>query len=1020
MLKNLIKYYTEIIERDTLEQVRFPAFKDGEDFITNKNASDELSTLDGNIILDKNSTFFRKLTLTANSSSVYYGWPIYARKKTAKNGNTYTSLEPLFLLKCEYSSSDSKLILVKEYPKLNDSILAMVADSIDERLQIIDQLGLNELEELDENGLIPVWEKFIELFPDLNQIDVIGRTNLVGRNFNDISKSGICNSSAFFLATAPRYSRTLLKELRLLSNDEILKKAKDTSMEALLFSKMVSVKSDKNISQISQLNLSQRQAVTNSFGNNLSVITGPPGTGKSQVVLNILTTAFETGRSVLFSSKNNKAVDVVCERILEKVDFPLNLRLGSKTADRDYTTEFLDMLDSVLSGNSNKAELNSRYQLDKKIHAKIKKKYYSISKKLEKTVEIRNRINDLDKNIEKLEKVISKTNITKLNKLKYKPASKLKAAKDEFEKLKDRNKWPFFTKIIGFFSIQSVYNDLHDECVELNKIIGKVGKLPKEVDIKIDAYGRFLKKFPSFHKYIDLHNKIKNESKKIPANNLKKLQLNIKETEQEFINSSIDYIVSLGKYRLSKLTRDERESLTSYHSIMRQLNGAYPGNRVYAKLKEQQAKIFKRIIRILPVWSITNLSAGNQFPIEANLFDLLVIDEASQSDIASALPMLYRAKNAVIIGDPQQLTHIASIGTNENNALMDKYKLINDQFLRFSYREQSLFHCARGSVGEENVVLLNEHYRSHFSIIEFSNQEWYGGNLEIKTNYDNLFFPPEDKNFLEWIDVKGNTTRPNNTSALNKDEAREVLSQLRKFHESYLGQNKIPSIGIVTPFNAQAKYFRDAIIKEYDAEAMRENFLIADTAHKFQGDERDIIIFSPVISDGVQNNSGTIKFLQKTGNLFNVAVTRARSILWVVGDKTKCVDSGVGYLKNFVEWIEDKKFENLDLPYEGFQSPWEKKLFEILVEEGYNPIKQQPAGPYFIDITLEKDGEKIAIEVDGAYWHKDMNGNRLEKDLIRDANLEAMGWKVLRFWVHELKFYMKDCVEQIAKEAQGK
>jgi len=1019
MLKNLIKYYTEIIERDTLEQVRFPAFKEGEDFITNKNASDELSTLDKNIILDKSSTFFRKLTLTANSSSVYYGWPIYARINQARTGNTYTSLEPLFLLKCEYLPQDSKLILIKEHPKLNDAILSMVASSIEERLQIIDQLGLNDLEELDENGLMSVWEKFVKLFPNIDQIDVIGKTNLVSRNFNDISQAGLCNSSAFFLATAPRYSRTLLKELRLLSENQTLNKARGTAMEALLYSKKVNKKSEKNISQISQLNLSQREAVTNSFSNNLSVITGPPGTGKSQVVLNILARAFETGKTVLFSSKNNKAVDVVCERILEKVDFPLNLRLGSKTADRDYTTEFLDMLDSVLSGSSNKAELNSRYELDKKVNEKIKKKYYLISKTLEKTVEIRNKINDLDKDIEKLEKVISKTNITKLNKLKYKPASNLKVAKDEFEKLKDRKKWSFITKFIGFFSIQSVYNDLHELCHELNKIIGKVGKLPKEVDTKINAYGTFLKKFPSFYNYIFLYNKITKESKKVPAIKLKKLQIDIKKTEQDFINSSIDYIVSLGKYRLSKLTKEERESLTSYHSIMRQLSGAYPGNRVYAKLKEQQAKVFKKIIKILPVWSITNLSAGNQFPIEANLFDLLVIDEASQSDIASALPMLYRAKNAVIIGDPQQLTHIASIGTNENNALMEKHNLIHEDTLRFSYREQSLFHCARGSIGPENVVLLNEHYRSHFSIIEFSNQEWYGGNLEIKTNYDNLFFPPKDKSFLEWIDVKGKTTRPNNKSALNKDEARAVLTQLRVFQESYSGLDRIPSIGIVTPFNAQAKFYREAIIKEYDAEAISKNILIADTAHKFQGDERDIIIFSPVISEGVQNNSGTIKFLQQTGNLFNVAVTRARSILWVVGDKAKCVDSRVGYLKNFAEWIEDKKFEKLNLPYDGFQSPWEKKLFEVLVSDGFDPIKQQPAGPYFIDIALEKDGKKIAIEVDGAYWHKDMNGNRLEKDLIRDANLEAMEWKVLRFWVHELKFYMKDCVNKITKEMKA-
>src|SRR5690606_36295617 len=63
-----------------------------------------------------------------------------------------------------------------------------------------------------------------------------------------------------------------------------------------------------------------------------------------------------------------------------------------------------------------------------------------------------------------------------------------------------------------------------------------------------------------------------------------------------------------------------------------------------------------------PVWAVTSLSAGSRFPLARGLFDLVLIDEASQSDIASALPLLYRAKRAVVLGDPNQLTHITTVG----------------------------------------------------------------------------------------------------------------------------------------------------------------------------------------------------------------------------------------------------------------------------------------------------------------------------------------------------------------------
>ena len=169
---------------------------------------------------------------------------------------------------------------------------------------------------------------------------------------------------------------------------------------------------------------------------------------------------------------------------------------------------------------------------------------------------------------------------------------------------------------------------------------------------------------------------------------------------------------------------------------------------------------------------------------------------------------------------------------------------------------------------------------------------------------------------------------------------------------------------------------------------------------------KDIIIFSPVISQGVDNNSTTIGFLRSTSNLFNVALTRAKSILWIVGDKKKCVNSNITYLRNFVEYVEEEKYKDIDLPYGDFQSPWEKKFFEALVGEGFDPKAQYRSGPYFIDMVLFNDDKKIAIEVDGEQWHTDMTGERLERDIIRDRNLINMGWDVNRFWVHDLKYDM--------------
>lgn len=136
----------------------------------------------------------------------------------------------------------------------------------------------------------------------------------------------------------------------------------------------------------------------------------------------------------------------------------------------------------------------------------------------------------------------------------------------------------------------------------------------------------------------------------------------------------------------------------------------------------------------------------------------------------------------------------------------------------------------------------------------------------------------------------------------------------------------------------------------------------------------------------------------------------------LVGDKRACINAGIPYLKNFVMYIEQKRYKNIDLPYGKFQSPWEKKFFEVLISNGYAPVAQEPAGPYFIDIALKAGSYKLAIEVDGQYWHTNLSGNRLERDLVRDHNLRKMGWDVIRFWVHDLKYDLQKCLEVVEKK----
>ncbi|MER3452999.1 MAG: AAA family ATPase, partial [Acidimicrobiia bacterium] len=178
-------------------------------------------------------------------------------------------------------------------------------------------------------------------------------------------------------------------------------------------------------------------------------------------------------------------------------------------------------------------------------------------------------------------------------------------------------------------------------------------------------------------------------------------------------------------------------------------------------------------------------------------------------------------------------------------------------------------------------LLLRQHFRSHPDVIGFANREVYGGRLVVRTPADRHLDGPA----FVWEDCRGPWERgPAGSSVRKPREADHVIETLGRIHRELAGGGR--TVGIVSPFRAQVELLRDLLAERL---AHLLGHVTIDTAHGFQGDERDVMIFSPAVGPDLLPRS-----MQFAGdrNLVNVAVTRARSRLVVVGDHAAALGSG--------------------------------------------------------------------------------------------------------------------------------
>jgi hypothetical protein len=444
---------------------------------------------------------------------------------------------------------------------------------------------------------------------------------------------------------------------------------------------------------------------------------------------------------------------------------------------------------------------------------------------------------------------------------------------------------------------------------------------------------------------------------------------------------------------LHALVRDEtsRGHLRTFRAMLRRRN---------PKLKKQLLETLDPAVALkaFPVWGCTSRTLGQILPVTPGLFDLVVIDEASQCDLATAAAALVRGKRAVIVGDPHQLRHVCFLSKVREQAAFARHGVSSEGRERFRYR-RSLFDVAADVVGQDDFFLLDQHFRSHPHIIEFSNREFYDRQLRIMTERPR----PEAASAIRVVNVDG---RRNADSSVNPIEVEAVLSEVEKLVVETAGHKQPPSIGIVCPFRDHVDALRNAIVKTLSGKVIERHGVVVGTAHSLQGDEKDIVLLSTSIDR--ESHPASLRFLENP-NVFNVAITRARRSLVVVTSVPQD-DLPSGLLSDYL--LHAKQTLEPHQPGEEYDNDFEERLARELAKQNVSLWPNFESAGVRIDLVAGETDRHLAVLCDGLGQDDDDELDALNCHHL----LVRAGWSVSRLPQRSWTADWYACYEHIGKQ----
>ena len=686
---------------------------------------------------------------------------------------------------------------------------------------------------------------------------------------------------------------------------------------------------------VTQLDDSQKKAIAEAMGARVSVITGAPGTGKTQVIENLLANALIRGKKVLVASKNNKAVDNVKDRFDVIDSSGYFLRFGSRQVVSTSTLPSIERVTTEIGRLQDNTETfenyNRQYQQSAQNIQQGKKQFARIT-------QLRSELNDLatkKANAQNTLLQVEPEHNTRVENIKSRNEDMLPVIDCSLDDLNryssaiktlENNLVAKFSGFFGFwhrtFSVKKsaalLLNEVesfplalksyslkpqYELCSDMSDfkshaiLLGQIKKwrelLSKGISFKQSLasedtrYSREMRNAKQVLDQLSDEEQRKNTELNTLNNSLPAIQSSMAEGKLWIQQNSIKMVLSYIHHNKKKegAVRD----ITNYKSY---LPDQIPWKDDEYMRFTQRSKAFLEVFNLC---AVTSLSTKNAFPLSSELFDMVIIDEASQCDIASALPLIMRTKQLVVIGDPMQLRHISAVKVEEEQKIKDKLGLSNSQYVK--YAECSLYDYCKDFISnvsseQSTPFMLSYHYRCYPSIIGYSNDMFYGGvmgqRLEVKTDIGHLKGNPQG---IVLVNVIGKQV--NDNVNVNEAEVRKAIELAVKAAQTYPDV----SIGIVTPFRHQAEKINSMIPANY------ADRIEANTVHKYQGDEKDVMIYSLVVTSSSPDRK--IFWIDNiVPNLVNVAVTRAKSTLYVVGNldyikKHSDVNKPLGHLVRY-------------------------------------------------------------------------------------------------------------------------
>lgn len=528
--------------------------------------------------------------------------------------------------------------------------------------------------------------------------------------------------------------------------------------------------------------------------------------------------------------------------------------------------------------------------------------------------------------------------------------------------------------------------------------------------------------------------------------------------------------VNLSSLPASQLQPDQKAFKKSYAAGRRDLEHEFGKTMRYKSIRELAAGDTGQVIQDLkPIWLMSPLSVSDTLPLDPELFDVVIFDEASQIPLEESIPAIYRSHQAIVVGDEMQLpptTFFTSARAEEESVIVEEegerieVDLDSDSFLTQSAQNLS-------------STLLAWHYRSRYeALISFSNAAFYSGNL---------FTIPDRQRVLDnqWeIRITAPDQGAANVDALlarsisfhylekgvyedrrNPNEAAYIAELVR----GILRRDTKLSIGLVAFSEAQQTELETALGRlgdedsafaaRLEAEYVREENdvfcgLFVKNLENVQGDERDIIIMSVCYGHDAGGkmlmNFGPIN--QRGGEKrLNVIFSRAKHHMAMVSsirhhDITNDYNDGANSLKNFLHYAEAvsqgdavtarRVLENLNPLSRKALAPSSKRdavveqLAAALRQRGHAVDVNVGQSKFRCDLAVRSNTDSvyqlgILVDTDGHYASPDL----LDRYLMQPAILKAFGWRVAwvltKDWCHNPEDVLSRLEKQLRGEAVG-